>query len=526
MKVLVSDTLSEEGLEILRSAGLNVVYKPGLSPEELKKEIEDTDALIIRSGTKVTKEIIEHAKRLKVIGRAGTGLDNVDVAKATEKGIVVMNVPGGNTLSAAEHTFALLLSLARRIPQANATVKSGVWDRKKFMGVELNGKVLGIIGLGRIGSIVAERALCFKMKVLGYDPYVSPEVAKEKGIELVSLDELLSQSDFVTIHTPLTKETYHLLNKERISKMKKGAYLINCARGGIVDENALYEALVSGHLAGAALDVFEKEPVPPDYPLLKLDNVVVTPHLGASTVEAQKVVAVEIAKQVVDYLLHGIVRNAVNVPAITGEALVVLKPVLNLAERLGLFAAQLIEGAITEIEITYLGEVAKLDVKPATVALVKGLLSPYLKEDVNYVNALIRAKERNIKVSEIKTESAEDFTSLIRVKVLSSKDSVLVEGTIFGKNEPRIVKINGFRLDALPEGHMLFIFNEDRPGVIGKIGTILGKYNLNIARMYVGQDPMKKRNIILLSLDQPPTQEALEELQKEPTVYLVKALEL
>jgi len=526
MKVLVSDSLSEEGLEILRSAGLNVVYKPGLSPEELKKEIEDADALIIRSGTKVTKEIIDHAKRLKVIGRAGTGLDNVDVAKATEKGIVVMNVPGGNTLSAAEHTFALILSLARRIPQANAAVKSGVWDRKKFMGVELNGKVLGVIGLGRIGSIVAERALCFKMKVLGYDPFVSPEVAKERGIELVSLDELLSKSDFVTIHTPLTKETYHLLNKERISKMKKGAYLINCARGGIVDENALYEALVSGHLAGAALDVFEKEPVPPDYPLLKLDYVVVTPHLGASTVEAQKVVAVEIAKQVVDYLLHGIVRNAVNVPAITGEALAVLKPVLNLAERLGLFAAQLIEGAITEVEITYLGEVAKLDVKPATVALVKGLLSPYLKEDVNYVNSLIRAKERNIKVSEIKTESAEDFTSLIRVKVLSSKDSVLVEGTIFGKNEPRIVKINGFRLDALPEGHMLFIFNEDRPGVIGKIGTILGKHNLNIARMYVGQDPMKKRNIILLSLDQPPTQEALEELQKEPTVYLVKALEL
>jgi D-3-phosphoglycerate dehydrogenase len=526
MKVLISDSLSEEGLEILRSAGLNVVYKPGLSPEELKKEIEDADALIIRSGTKVMKEIIDHAKRLKVIGRAGTGLDNVDVAKATEKGIVVMNVPGGNTLSAAEHTFALILSLARRIPQANAAVKSGVWDRKKFMGVELNGKVLGVIGLGRIGSIVAERALCFKMKVLGYDPFVSPEVAKERGIELVSLDELLSKSDFVTIHTPLTKETYHLLNKERISKMKKGAYLINCARGGIIDENALYEALVSGHLAGAALDVFEKEPVPSDYPLLKLDNVVVTPHLGASTLEAQKVVAVEIAKQVVDYLLHGIVRNAVNVPAITGEALAVLKPVLNLAERLGLFAAQLIEGAITEVEITYLGEVAKLDVKPATVALVKGLLSPYLKEDVNYVNSLIRAKERNIKVSEIKTESAEDFTSLVRVKVLSPKDSVLVEGTIFGKNEPRIVKINGFRLDALPEGHMLFIFNEDRPGVIGKIGTILGKHNLNIARMYVGQDPMKKRNIILLSLDQPPTQEALEELQKEPTVYLVKALEL
>jgi len=526
MKVVISDTLSEEGLNILREAGLEVVYKPGLSPEELKKEIEDADALIIRSGTKVAKEILERAKNLKVIGRAGTGLDNVDVASATEKGIVVMNVPGGNTLSAAEHTFALILALARRIPQANASVKSGIWDRKKFLGVELNGKVLGVIGLGRIGSIVAERALCFKMRVLAYDPYVSPDVAKDRGIEIVSLDELLANSDFVTIHTPLTKETFHLLNRERLSKMKKGAYLINCARGGIVDENALYEALTSGHLAGAALDVFENEPVPPDYPLLKLDNVVVTPHLGASTVEAQKIVAIEIAKQIVDYLLHGVVRNAVNVPAITGEALTVLKPVLTLVEKLGLFASQLIEGAISSIEITYLGEIAKLDLKPATNALVKAMLSPYLKEDVNYVNALIRAKERNIKVSEIKSESAEDFTSLIRVKVMSSTDTVLVEGTIFGKNEPRIVKINEFRLDALPEGHMLFIFNEDRPGVIGRIGTILGKHNLNIARMYVGQDPMKKRNIILLSLDQPPTKEALEELKKESTVYLVKTLEL
>lgn len=526
MRVLVSDSLSEEGLEILRKAGLEVVYKPGLSVEELKKEIAEARALIIRSGTKVTKEIIESAKNLKVIGRAGTGLDNVDVAVATEKGIVVMNVPGGNTLSAAEHTLALLFSLARKIPQANATVKAGLWDRKKFMGMELNGKVLGIIGLGRIGNIVAERALCLRMKVLAYDPFVSPEHAKEKGIDLVSLDELLARSDFVTIHTPLTKETYHLLNRERLAKMKKGAYLINCARGGIVDEEALYEAIISGHLAGAALDVFEKEPVPPDHPLLKLENVIVTPHLGASTVEAQKVVAVEIAQQVVDYLLYGVIRNAINVPAITGEALEVLKPLLNLAEKIGLLASQLIEGAITEVIVTYLGEIAKLDLKPATISLIKGLLSPYLKEDVNYVNALLRAKERNIKVSEIKSESAEDFISLIRLQIKSSKDSLLVEGTLFGKSEPRIVKINGFRLDALPEGHMLYIFNEDRPGVIGKIGTILGKHNLNIARMYVGQDPMKERNIILLSLDQPPTQEALAELLREPTVYMVKILEL
>lgn len=526
MRILVSDSLSEEGIQILKDAGFEVVYKPGLSVEELKKEIADVDGLIIRSGTKVTKEILESAKRLKVIGRAGTGLDNVDIATANEKGIVVMNVPGGNTLSAAEHTLALLFSLARKIPQANASVKEGKWERKKFMGVELNGKILGVIGLGRIGSIVAERALCMKMKVIAYDPFVTPDFASKKGIELVSLEELLSRADFITIHTPLTKETYHLLNRDTLSKVKKGSYIINCARGGIIDESALYEALVSGHIAGAALDVFEKEPPDPDNPLLKLDNVIVTPHLGASTVEAQKVVAIEIAKQVVDYLLYGIVRNAVNVPSISAEALKVIQPVLNLAEKIGLLSAQIAEGAIQEVEITYKGELAKIDTQPVTLSLIKGLLTPFLKEDVNYVNALLRAKERNIRILESKTEETEDFTSLISLRTKHTQGETLVEGTLFGKKEPRIVRINGFRLDALPEGYMLYIFNEDKPGVIGKIGTILGKHNLNISRMHVGQDPMKRRNIILLSLDQPPSQEALKELQDLDTVYLVKALAL
>ncbi len=526
MRILVSDSLSEEGIQILKDAGFEVVYKPGLSVEELKKEIADVDGLIIRSGTKVTKEILESAKRLKVIGRAGTGLDNVDIATANEKGIVVMNVPGGNTLSAAEHTLALLFSLARKIPQANASVKEGKWERKKFMGVELNGKILGVIGLGRIGSIVAERALCMKMKVIAYDPFVTPDFASKKGIELVSLEELLSRADFITIHTPLTKETYHLLNRDTLSKVKKGSYIINCARGGIIDESALYEALVSGHIAGAALDVFEKEPPDPDNPLLKLDNVIVTPHLGASTVEAQKVVAIEIAKQVVDYLLYGIVRNAVNVPSISAEALKVIQPVLNLAEKIGLLSAQIAAGAIQEVEITYRGELAKIDTQPVTLSLIKGLLAPFLKEDVNYVNALLRAKERNIRILESRTEETEDFTSLISVRTKHTQGETLVEGTLFGKKEPRIVRINGFRLDALPEGYMLYIFNEDKPGVIGKIGTILGKHNLNISRMHVGQDPMKRRNIILLSLDQPPSQEALKELQDLDTVYLVKALAL
>ncbi|MGC9108865.1 MAG: phosphoglycerate dehydrogenase [Caldimicrobium sp.] len=526
MKVLISDSLSEEGINILKEAGLTVIYKPGLSPEELKREIAEVDALIIRSGTKVTREIIEAGKNLKVIGRAGTGLDNVDLQAANEKGIVVMNVPGGNTLSAAEHTLALLFSLARRVPQANLSVKSGKWERKKFMGVELNGKTLGIIGLGRIGSIVAEKALCLKMKVIAYDPLVTPEVAAGKGVELVSLNELFARSDFITIHTPLTKETYHLIDKSAFEKMKPGVYLVNCARGGIIDEEALYEAIVSGKVAGAALDVFEKEPVDPEHPLLKLEQVIATPHLGASTLEAQKIVAEEIAKQIVDYLLHGIVRNAVNVPSISAETLKIIQPVLNLGEKMALLLAQICEGAIREVEITYKGELAQLDTKPITLAIVKGLLTPFLKEDVNYVNALIRAKERNIKVLEAKTAETEDFTSLISIRVQHTEGETLVEGTLFGKKEPRIVKINGFRLDALPEGHMLYIFNEDKPGVIGRIGTILGKHNLNISRMYVGQDPMKKRNVILISLDQPPTKEALEELNKEQSVYLVKPLEL
>ncbi|MFN4197284.1 MAG: phosphoglycerate dehydrogenase, partial [Caldimicrobium sp.] len=381
MKVLISDALSEEGINLLKEAGLEVVYKPGLTPEELKKEVVEASALIIRSGTKVTREIMEASKKLKVIGRAGTGLDNVDLQAANELGIVVMNVPGGNTLSAAEHTLALLFALARRIPQANQSVKSGQWDRKKFMGVELNGKVLGIIGLGKIGSIVAEKALCLQMQVIAYDPYVTPDTAAKKGVELVSLEEIYKRADFITIHTPLTKETYHLINREAFSKMKDGVYIINCARGGIIDEEALLEAINSGKVAGAALDVFEKEPVPPDHPLLKSDKVIATPHLGASTIEAQKIVAVEIAKQVVDYLLHGIIRNAVNVPSISGELLKTLQPVLNLAEKLGILTAQICEGAIKEVEIVYKGELAKLDTKPVTLSLVKGLLTPFLKED-------------------------------------------------------------------------------------------------------------------------------------------------
>lgn len=526
MKVLISDPISEEGIEILKSAGLEVFYKPGLSHEELLEIISEFDAIIIRSATKLTKEVIEKAKNLKVIGRAGTGLDNVDLQAANEKGIVVMNVPGGNTLSAAEHTLALLFALARNIPQASASLKEGKWEKKKFIGVELNNKVLGVIGLGRVGNIVADRALAMGMKVIAYDPYVSPEVAEKKGIELVSLEELYKRSDFITIHTPLTKETYHLIDEKAFSLMKDRVYIINCARGGIIDESALYSAMVSGKVAGAALDVFEKEPIDPHHPLLSLPNFIGTPHLGASTIEAQKIVAVEIANQIVDYLLKGIIRNAVNVPSLPPEVLKIIAPVLTLVEKMGLLAAQIAEGAIENVEIIYKGEISKLDVKPITLSFVKGLLYPFLKEDVNYVNALIRAKERNIKIIESKTEISEDFTSLISARIIHTGGETIVEGTIFGKKEPRIVKINGFRLDALPEKHMLYILNEDRPGVIGKIGTILGNYNINISRMYVGHEPLKNTAVMLISLDQPPTPSALKEISELPTVYLVKPVEI
>ncbi len=526
MKVLVTDPILPEGLDILRKAGLEVEERIGLPTEELKEAIREADGIIIRSGTKLTAEIIEAAERLKVIARAGTGLDNVDLEAANRKGIVVMNCPGGNTNSAAEHTLALMLALARNIPQAMASLKAGRWERKKFMGRELMGKTLGIIGLGRIGSVVAERALGLKMKVLAYDPFVTPERASEMGVELVSLDELYARSDLITIHVPLTKETYHLINAESLAKMKDGVLLINCARGGIVDERALYEALKSGKVAGAALDVFEKEPPDPEHPLLKMENFVCTPHLGASTLEAQKNVALAVASQVVDYLVHGVVRNAVNTPSVSAEALKILKPYLVLAEKLGSLQAQLAEGPITEVAIEYQGEVSKLDTQPLTVALIKGLLSRALREDVNYVNAPLRAKERGIKITESKTESAEDFLNLIAVQVRFKGGENYVAGTLFGKTEPRIVRINSFRLDALPEGHMLYIHNEDRPGVIGMIGVTLGEAGLNIARMYVGQEPEKRRNVILLSLDQSPSEKVLTALENLPHVFSVKPLEL
>ncbi len=527
MKVLISDNLHKDGIAILeRNPNIEVVVKTGMSPEELKQAIRDADALAIRSATKVTAEVIDAAPRLKVVGRAGTGLDNVDIPYASKRGIVVMNTPGGNTITTAEHAISMMLALARNIPQAAASMREGKWEKKKFQGTEIFNKTLGIIGLGRIGRVVAERALGLKMRVVAYDPFISKEVGSSLGIEMVNLDELYARADFITLHTPKTKDTAKLLNQAAFHKMKPGVRIINCARGGLIDEEALLAALKEGKVAGAALDVFETEPISPDYPLKDFPNVICTPHLGASTEEAQANVSVAICEQILEYLLYGTIRNAVNAPSVSREAMAQLKPYLTLAEALGSFQAQMTEGAISSVTISYIGEVAKLDTKPLTHSLLKGLLFPVVHDEVNYVNAPSMAESRGITVSEEKIASGEDFTTLIRLTVRAGMEENVVAGTIFGKYEPRLVQINKFRLEAIPEGHMLFIYNTDRPGVIGAIGTTIGRHNINIARMTVGQEKERGQNVILLTTDTPVTPECLKAVRDLEHVAMAIQLEL
>lgn len=526
MKILVSDNIAKAGIEVFeQTPAIEVDVQTGLSKEQLKKIIGDYDALVIRSATKVDAEIIAAAKKLKVIGRAGIGLDNVDVPAATQKGIVVMNTPGGNAVTTAEHTLAMMMALSRNIPQATASLKSGKWEKKKFQGRELFNKTLGIIGFGQIGRIVADRAKGLKMKVIVFDPYIKPEIIEKMDMEPVSFEELLVRSDYITIHTPRTKETINMINKESLNKMKKGAMLINCARGGIVNEEALYEALSSGHLAGAALDVFSNQP-PGKIPLMELPNFICTPHLGASTIEAQEKVAVDIANQIVLYLLHGTVKNAVNVPGISAELISILKPYVALTEKMGLMQAQLAESPIVEVRIDYAGTITNYDLTPLTTAFIKGLLTPVLKDDVNFVNAPLIASERGIKVIESKSTISEDFANLITTFTKTIETENIVAGTIFGKDRPRLVRINDFYVEAIPKGHNLLIYNMDRPGVIGTIGTILGKNNVNINRMQVGQEAKKQQNVILLSTDVPVNDKVLKELQAQENVFSVKRIEL
>lgn len=527
MKILVSDHLSEEGIKILTEVReFKVEVKTDLKPEALKEIIKDYDALIVRSATKVTKEIINAADKLKVIGRAGVGLDNVDLEAATNRGIMVMNTPAGNTISTAEHTMSMILALSRNIPTADFSLKSGEWKRSKFIGVELYGKTLGVVGLGRIGREVAKRAASFDMKVIAYDPFLSKEVASQSGIELVDLKGLFKRSDYISVHTPLTAETRHMISEKEIALMKKGVRLVNCARGGIIDEEALLKGLESGRVAGAALDVFEKEP--PDFSsaLLKHKNVVVTPHLGASTEEAQVNVAIEIAESMRDCLLNKGIRNAANFPCLAAEVCQLLQPYINLGERLGMLAAQLFEGRIKELKINYTGEIIKHDLAPLTMAIVKGVLTPILQETVNYINAKSLAKERGINVLESKSEKEEDFTNLISLELDVEVKRHKVAGTLFTNNEPRIVNVDGLYVETVPQGYMLFLENWDKPGVIGSLGTLLGKNKINIAGMTFGRDKPGGKAVSALNIDSPVSAKILNEIRKLDNILSVKLVKL
>jgi D-3-phosphoglycerate dehydrogenase len=513
-------------LEILGSAkNLKYDLKPGLSPEELIKIMPEYDAIIIRSETKLKADLIEAGRRLKVIGRAGIGLDNVDLPAATKKGVVVMNTPQENAIAAAEHTIAMILSISRKIPQATASMKAGKWEKKKFMGVELYTKTLGLIGIGVIGTIVADRARGLKMKVIGYDPYLSKEVAEKKGVDMVSLDELLERSDFISIHTPLTDETRNLIDKKAFSKMKKGVILVNCARGGIINEKDLHEALQEGKVAGAALDVFEKEPSIGN-PLLELEGVISTPHLGAATEEAQENVSIAIAQQVVDFLTSGEARNAVNMPAVSPDILPFLRPYLRLGEQLGSFLGQISNYAIEEVLIEYYGEVVEYGTKPITISVLKGLLTPFVGETVNFVNAPVMAKERGIKVTESTRAVTEDYASLIAITARSKMEPNYIAGTLFGRKELRIVKLNDFFIEAIPEGHILLVNNYDKPGVIGNIGNALGSRNINIATMQFGRDQMGGKAISLLHLDVPLPAGMVGDILRLPNIISVRQIQL
>jgi len=521
MKVLVSDNLSKEGVDILKKGGLDVVVKTGMTPDELKKEIVDYEGLVIRSATKVTADVLAAAKKLRVVGRAGSGLDNVDKPAASKRGVVVMNTPGGNTITTAEHALSMMMSLARNIPQATASLKAGKWEKKKFEGVELYKKTLGIVGMGAIGSQLAKRALGLGMTVLGYDPFLSKERAAELGVELSDLDTIYKRSDFITLHTPLTDDTRGLISTKTIKKMKDGVRIINCARGGIVNEKDLYEALKSGKVAGAALDVFEKEP-PEGNPLLTLDNFIATPHLGASTKEAQLNVAVAVAEQIVDYLIKGEVRNAVNVPSVSADLLPRIQPYLTLGEKLGSFLAQVYEGGLNSVTVEYHGEVAELDSAPITTAILKGLLDPIMEESVNYVNAPFIAKDRGIEVKEIKSNEAGDYTNLIKVTSASGKKGFTLSGTLYGRKEPRIVQVDGYQLEVVPEGDMLVLSNNDKPGVIGGIGMLLAENKINIARMQFGREKKGGKAMSVVSVDTMPKPETMDKLKKLPNVLSVK----
>lgn len=523
MRVLISDPVAKDGVEYLRQHA-EVDVRTGMQAEELLACIPEYDALVVRSETRVTAQVIEAGTRLQVIGRAGVGVDNIDVNAATRRGIVVVNAPTGNNIAAAELTLGHMLSMARNIPQAHSSVKSGAWQRSKFMGVELRGKVLGVVGLGKIGTEVARRAQGLEMRVVAYDPYMSPDHAGKLGIETMALDDLLERADFVTVHVPLTNQTRGLIGAAQLRRMKPSARLINCARGGIIDENALVEALDQGLVAGAALDVFVKEPPAADSPLIRHEKVVVTPHLGGSTFEAQVEVALGVAEQIVEVLNGRSARYAVNAPVILPEAMSILAPYMELAGKLGSLATQLCEGQVRGIEVTYAGEIAELDTAPLKAMAIKGLLGPVLEEEINLVNALVVARSRGLNVVETKTAQVNNYTNLVTIRVDTDGCSQIVSGTVlFG--EPHLVRVDKYWLDVvLSSGHMLFSCHRDRPGMIGHVGTTLGAADVNISFMAVGRLAPRGEALMVLGIDEPVGPDLARQLLNVPDIYTVRTV--
>lgn len=530
IKVFVADDVNQSGLEPLRAAGFEVEKRTGLSDVELREAVAIVNGLIVRSETKVTADLMDAAKQLRVVGRAGVGVDNIDVAAATARGIVVMNAPDGNTITTAEHTIALLISLARRVPSANASLKSGLWERKKFIGVELQGKTLGIVGLGRIGRVVASRARAFGMNVIACDPFVAPDQARDLELESVTLEEVCERADFITVHTPLTAETRGVIGAEAFGRMKTGVRIVNCARGGLINEGALYNAITEGKVAGAALDVFEQEPPPADHPLLQLDEVIVTPHLGASTSEAQEGVAVTVAEQMRDYLMTGALRGAVNVPALGAQELNTLNPYITLAERLGSFHAQLMgESPVREVKLVYAGEIAEMDAAPVTRAFLSGLLRD-MSARVNVVNAFLIADERGIKVTSTYQRTGGELVSAIGTSVITGAGEQTLAGTLFehpgSTADGRITEIDGFHIEAIPSGHMLVMRNRDVPGVIGRVGTILGECGVNISRFHLGRRERGGEAMAVIEIDAPLDPAVLKDLRDLESVISARQIEL
>ena len=539
MKVLVSDKMSQDGIDVLNAAdGIQVVYKTNLSPEDLIKELQDTDALIIRSSTKVTKDVFAAVDKLKIIGRAGIGVDNMDCNTATERGVIVVNTPSGNATTTAEHAIAMLMSLSRHIPQADKSMKEGKWEKSKFTGIEVTGKVLGVFGYGNIGKIVADRAIGLKMRVMVFDPFLTAEITAKNGVELVTKEKLFERADYITVHVPLNDSTHNLINKNTIETMKTGVRIINCARGGIVNESDLIEGIDSGKIAGAAIDVFEEEPPPQDNPLLKHDSVICTPHLGASTAEAQVNVAVQVAEQIRDYLISGEIRNSLNCPSISSEMVKVLSPYLKLCDKLGSFQGQIHRDDHAEIKkltISYSGAVTDYDTKALTSALVYGFLNTISDGSVNFVNALSVAESRGIVVEENVVHHVQDFANQITLSVSCEDKTNLIAGTLFGNKNYRFVRFNDFYLEVIPDGYILALHNYDRPGVIGKATSILGNHNINVSRMQLtldktfvqgSKESCLQEAVSFINIDQPVNDAILEELMKLENVITVHQIDL